>query len=70
MRTSQHMYDTHTRRCSIAAVGCGAATRGQEEVGPAAWVSRRRVRLEDRKKMIVDGEQEEEHAQGLGDRRV
>jgi hypothetical protein len=34
------------------------------------WESRRGARLEERKKMMVGGEHEEQHAQWLGDRQV
>lgn len=67
LHTPQYVYVTQWRQGSSVASGSGAATRGREGVWTATWVSRRRIRLEERKKMVVDGECEEQNAQELGD---
>jgi hypothetical protein len=66
--TPQYMYDTRTIRGSSAVAEWGVVRYGQEEVRTAASVSRRGTPLEERKKMVVDRECEQQLAHGLGDR--
>ncbi len=64
----QNMHDARWIRCSSAAVGCVAATCGPVELRIATCVCRRRARLEERKKTVVDADRDRQRVQGLDDR--